>query len=123
MGGGDVIENEQNSIQNDESNTENNVSIETDTVEENTEETIELTLEQVNKLIKSGEQKENSGLTFYGYTDHTNYLTVDVDGATLNDLYTIGLSLRNILLLFFLVFCVFKFGGMLKSCIYRALGR
>lgn len=87
---------------------------------EEQEERISLTREQFDKLL---ERSSSDGITFYGYTDHTLYLSADVDGATINDLYSMMLSTRNIILLFFLFFIVFKLGNMLKSVLYRVYNR
>lgn len=87
---------------------------------EESEESITLTKEQFDQLL---ERSSSDGITYYGYTDHTLYLSADVDGATLNDLYSMMLSTRNIILLFFLFFIVFKLGNMLKSVLYRVYNR
>lgn len=56
-------------------------------------------------------------------TDNSYYFSAQVDGATINDIFSIGLSIRNILLLFFLFFVCFKFLDKLKGIIYRIFNK
>ena len=51
------------------------------------------------------------------------YLSSEVENATINDLYSIALSTRNIVLLFCLIFLFMRLFGALKNVIYRIMDK
>ena len=87
--------------------------------EYNSEEPTEEPTEEVTE-----EPTEEPQLVYLGSgTDTHLYLTSQVENADINDVYTMILSTRNILLLFLLVFVAFKFGSMLRDVIARFMNR
>lgn len=92
---------------------------------------IEALLSGENDILE--EEEENSESLLDGFngsevifdrpTDNSYYFSAQVDGATINDIFSIGLSIRNILLLFFLFFVMFKFLDKLKGIIYRIFNK
>ena len=60
-------------------------------------------------------------LTTEGQNVDTNlYMSCEVSGASINDVYSITLSLRNICLVFFLFIVLLKFKGMTHNAINRS---
>lgn len=51
------------------------------------------------------------------------YLTTEVQNAGLNDVFTVALSVRNILLLFFLMWLVIKIFDKFKNVFYRIFNK
>lgn len=81
-----------------------------ETTEENSE-TIETTEETTSEIIY---------ITTEGQPVDTNiYFSASVNGADLNDIYSVALSTRNIVLLFFLFFLFFK----VKNIIHVTLSK
>lgn len=56
-------------------------------------------------------------------TDTHLYLSSEVENADLNDVYSMLLSTRNVLLLFFLVFLILKVGSMLRDIFARLMNK
>lgn len=56
-------------------------------------------------------------------TDTHLYLSTEVENADLNDVYSMLLSTRNVLLLFFLVFLILKVGSMLRDIFARLMNK
>ena len=52
--------------------------------------------------------------------DTSLYMSCEVSGASINDLYSLTLSLRNICLVFFLFIVLLKFKGMTHNAINRS---
>ena len=52
--------------------------------------------------------------------DTSLYMSCEVSGATIDDLYSITLSLRNVCLVFFLFIVLLKFKGMTHNAINRS---
>lgn len=55
--------------------------------------------------------------------DNHLYLTSQVENADVNDLFTIGLSIRNVLLLFMLLWLSLKIFGMIRAAVDRVMNR
>lgn len=51
--------------------------------------------------------------------DNKLYLSAKVNNADINDVYSICLSIRNIVLLFFMILLLIKFKGMIHNAINR----
>lgn len=51
------------------------------------------------------------------------YLTTPVENASINDVYTLSLSIRNLLLVFFLFWLSLKIFGLLRAAIERVMNR
>lgn len=67
---------------------------------------------------------EPSVLTFLDESvDHHLYLTSEVENATINDVFTLSLSIRNLLLVFFLFWFCLKILGMLRAVVDRVANR
>lgn len=68
-------------------------------------------------------EPERSPILFAGLTDNTPYFSSEVQYATISDLYTMVLSLRNIVLIALMSYVIFKFLGKLKNVLYRIIGK
>lgn len=72
----------------------------------------------------STESTESANLEFLTTegqnVDTSLYMSCDVSGATINDLYSLTLSIRNICLVFFLFIVLLKFKGMTHNAINRS---
>ena len=67
---------------------------------------------------------EPTVLTYLDETvDHHLYLTSEVENATINDVFTLSLSIRNLLLVFFLFWFCLKILGMLRAVVDRVANR
>lgn len=67
---------------------------------------------------------EEPAIVFLGSgTDTHLYLSSEVENADLNDVYSMLLSTRNVLLLFFLVFLILKVGSMLRDIFARLMNK
>ena len=72
----------------------------------------------------STEEASTEGIIFSDSSADTHlYLSTEVENATLNDLYSIALSTRNVLLLFLLLWLVLKLFGSLKNVICRIMNK
>ena len=72
----------------------------------------------------STEEASTEGIIFSDASTDTHlYLSTEVENATLNDLYSIALSTRNVLLLFLLLWLVLKLFGSLKNVICRLMNK
>lgn len=70
---------------------------------------------------ESTESADLEFLTTEGQNVDTNlYMSCEVSGASINDVYSITLSLRNICLVFFLFIVLLKFKGMTHNAINRS---
>lgn len=94
-----------------------NEKLENSTTEETTENTTEENTEDTTEEITEGIIYKDSS------ADTHAYLSTEVENATINDLYTVALSVRNVLLLFVLVFFGIKAFGALKNVIYRIMNK
>lgn len=87
--------------------------------EYNSEEPTEEPTEEVTE-----EPTEEPQLVYLGSgTDTHLYLSTEVENADLNDVYSMLLSTRNVLLLFFLVFLILKVGSMLRDIFARLMNK
>lgn len=129
------MENEDNSLFSDQglqNNTENIISnpeLEQGSVTQ--EQVDNITREVIESMIKSQQEEqiestseENNetsvDLTFLDpRADHHLYLSSEVEFANLNDIYSIALSIRNIILLLVLVLVGWKLFNLCKSAIYK----
>lgn len=95
-----------------------------------TTENIQEQLDYIRTLLEPEEEEEEeeegliaeefeSNIRYEKPVDKSLYFTSRVEEANLNDIYTMVLSIRNIVLLFFMFFVVFKFLEKLKGLIYR----
>lgn len=87
------------------------------------ESTTEVSQESNESTEASTESTESADLEFLtteGQNVDTNlYMSCEVSGASINDVYSITLSLRNICLVFFLFIVLLKFKGMTHNAINR----
>ena len=93
---------------------------------ENLEEasTEEASTEEASTEEASTEEASTEGIIFSDSSADTHlYLSTEVENATLNDLYSIALSTRNVLLLFLLLWLVLKLFGSLKNVICRIMNK
>lgn len=90
------------------------------TEEETDEETEEVTTEEVTEEIL-----EDNGLKVLGSGsgDFTLYFSDKVENASLNDIYSMMVSVRNILLLFFLIWSIYKVIGIFRNVLYKLMNR
>ena len=58
-----------------------------------------------------------------GSGDFNLYLSDKVDNASINDLYSMAVSIRNILLLFFLFWSFYKLIGIFKNLLYKVMNK
>lgn len=76
---------------------------------------------------RSTEVSTEASTTSIVYEDETvdthMYLSTPVENATTNDIYTLGLSIRNVLLLFLLIWICFKVFGLLRAAVDRVMNR
>ena len=83
--------------------------------------TEEATTEEVTTEEPTTEEPQ---LVYFGSgTDTHLYLSSEVENADLNDIYSMLLSTRNVLLLFFLVFLILKVGSMLRDIFARLMNK
>lgn len=86
--------------------------------------TEEATTEEVTTEEVTEEPTEEPQLVYLGSgTDTHLYLSSEVENADLNDVYSMLLSTRNVLLLFFLVFLILKVGSMLRDIFARLMNK
>ena len=77
----------------------------------------------------STEEEESStadplAITFDRPVDSNLYLSGKASGyVTINDMYSLTLSLRNLVLVIFLCFILFKAGSLLKNVIYKIFNK
>ena len=89
---------------------------------DSTEEVTEEVLEESSSEDASTE--ESTELVYLDPTiDHSLYFTTQVENADLNDIYTIQLSIRNILLIFGLFALAFICYRMIRGTVDRLLNR
>lgn len=88
---------------------------------ESTEE--DITTEESTTEEHTTEEPAVIDLTFLGNADHNLYLSSEVEYANTNDVYSMLLSIRNILLLFMLLWASIKLLGMFKSALYRLMNK
>ena len=70
---------------------------------------------------ESAESADLEFLTTEGQNvDTTLYMSCEVSGATIDDLYSLTLSLRNVCIVFFLFIVLLKFKGMTHNAINRS---
>lgn len=58
-----------------------------------------------------------------GTGDFNLYLSGTVENASLDDIYSMAVSIRNVLLLFFLFWGMYKVIGIFKNVIYKVMNR
>ena len=84
----------------------------------------EASTEEASTEEASTEEASTEGIIFSDASTDTHlYLSTEVENATLNDLYSIALSTRNVLLLFLLLWLVLKLFGSLKNVICRLMNK
>lgn len=84
----------------------------------------EVTEEEVTEEEITEAETIDSSLVFADTTvDSHLYLSSEVDGATLNDIYSIGLSIRNLLLVFLLFYAGLRCIGALKNALYHIMNK
>ena len=92
-----------------------------ESTEEVNQESTEVTEESTEASTESTEGADLEFLTTEGQNvDTTLYMSCEVSGASIDDLYSITLSLRNICLVFFLFIVLLKFKGMTHNAINRS---
>lgn len=75
-------------------------------------------------LEESSTEESTSTLTYLDETVDTHlYLTSQVENATINDVYTIGLSIRNVLVLALLLGLSLFFFKLVRTALERMLNR
>lgn len=86
--------------------------------------TEEVSTEEASTEEANTEEAITDGVIFLDENvDSKPYLSSEVQNASVNDLYSIALSTRNILLLFVLFFFCYKIFGSLKNVIYRLMDK
>lgn len=90
--------------------------------------TTENTVESTELVEESTEEEQEnpdvSGIVFLDDSADThNYLSTPVENASLDDLYTVMLSTRNILLLFVIMYFMVRLLGALKNVLYRLMDK
>lgn len=96
------------------------------TTEEDTteEETTEVILNSAdNDIVLSDENSNSFDFISDPAVDEHMYFTGIANDVDINALYSVNLSIRNILLLFFLMFTFFKIYGAFKNLIYRLMNK
>lgn len=89
--------------------------------EEVNQESTEGTEARTEASTESTESADLEFLTTEGQNVDTSlYMSCEVSGASINDLYSLTLSLRNICLVFFLFIVLLKFKGMTHNAINRS---
>jgi len=86
---------------------------------------LEETTETTSETTQTTEQTTNEieYITTEGQPVDTNmYFSSSVNGADLNDLYSVALSTRNIVLLFFLFFLFFKVKNIIHVTLSKLFG-
>ena len=58
-----------------------------------------------------------------GTGDFNLYLSGKVENATINDIFSVGISIRNVLLVFFLAWLCLKLINGFKGVLYRLMNR
>ena len=88
------------------------------------ESSAEVNQESAESTEASTESTESADLEFLTTegqnVDTSLYMSCEVSGASINDLYSLTLSLRNICLVFFLFIVLLKFKGMTHNAINRS---
>lgn len=94
-----------------------NITLLNETLSPSTEETSEEVKEE------SPEELTTETLVVDSSVDSHLYLSGTVQNATIDDLYALALSGRNIILLFFLLLVLWKLWGALKNAIFRIMDK
>lgn len=89
------------------------------------ESTAEVNQESTESTEESTEASTESAYLEFLTTEGQNvdtslYMSCEVSGASIDDLYSLTLSLRNICLVFFLFIVLLKFKGMTHNAINRS---
>lgn len=97
---------------------ENSEEVTEEFTEEVTEEITEEVTEEFTEHVTEGLVINGSGTG-----DFNLYLSGQVENATINDIFSMAVSIRNILLIFFLFWVLVKLLNMFKGALYRLMNR
>lgn len=92
-------------------------------LEERAAEEEEVTTEEVTEESTEAASEDPGIVYLDSSADVHAYLSTEVENASINDLYTVMLSCRNIVLLMFLIFLMWKMWGALKNVISKIMNR
>lgn len=114
----------QKTIQQISENTQEIITLLTTEEETTEEETTEVILTSAaNDIVLSDENSNSFDFISDSVVDEHLYFTGVANDVDINALYSVQLSIRNILLLFFLMFTFFKIYGAFKNLIYRLMNK